>query len=425
MAEGTASATTKPVHTLILDAGPIIKGEPPVSSLRQQCECIMTTPAVVNEIRDKETRARLETTLRPFITLKEPSEQSVKVITEFARKTGDLAVLSRTDIQLLALTYEVEVERNGGDWRLRKVPGQKRTNGPPPVKEVHDKEAEGSGQKESSQTQIEDTQSVVDSTAPSAASSDAVSNNAGPEQELEPLTEQLQQTSISEDVTVEQIDNIAFEDDSDSEGWITPSNIARKQLEERAAANKSTAPPATLQSACITTDFAMQNVLLQMNLNLYSTNLQQIKHVKTFILRCHACFLQVRDLGKQFCPRCGGGNTLNRVSCSTNANGEFKLHLKKNYQFNKRGDRYAVPKPAHGSANYKMQGGGKGGWGHGLVLSEDQKEYTRQIAEGKRRKERDIMDDDYLPSILSGDRNRSGNKPRVGAGKNVNSRKRH
>jgi RNA-binding protein NOB1 len=37
----------------------------------------------------------------------------------------------------------------------------------------------------------------------------------------------------------------------------------------------------------ITTDFAMQNVLLQMNLNLLSPSLQRVKHVKTFILRCH------------------------------------------------------------------------------------------------------------------------------------------
>lgn len=40
-------------------------------------------------------------------------------VTGFARRTGDLQVLSKPDLQLLALTYELEVERNGGDvWRL-------------------------------------------------------------------------------------------------------------------------------------------------------------------------------------------------------------------------------------------------------------------------------------------------------------------
>jgi RNA-binding protein NOB1 len=53
-------------------------------------------------------------------------------VTDFARRTGDLQVLSKPDLQLIALTYELELERNGGDWRLRKDPTQKRVNGKPP-----------------------------------------------------------------------------------------------------------------------------------------------------------------------------------------------------------------------------------------------------------------------------------------------------
>jgi RNA-binding protein NOB1 len=57
-------------------------------------------------------------------------------------------------------------------------------------------------------------------------------------------------------------------------------------------------------------------------------------------------------------------------------------------------------------------------------LSEDQKEYVRALAEEKRQKKRDLMDPDSLPSILSGDRAKGGGRLSVGAGKNVNSRKR-
>jgi RNA-binding protein NOB1 len=167
----------------------------------------------------------------------------------------------------------------------------------------------------------------------------------------------------------------------------------------------------------------MQNVLLQMNLNLLSPSLQRVKHIKSFILRCHACFNVVRDLSKQFCPRCGGA-TLTRVTCTTDQNGEFILHLKKNMQWNKRGDKYSIPKPVHSAANYRVKGGGKGGWGNELILAEDQKEYVRAITQEKRLKHRDLMDEDYLPSILSGDRSKSGGKPKVGAGRTVNSRKR-
>jgi RNA-binding protein NOB1 len=126
---------------------------------------------------------------------------------------------------------------------------------------------------------------------------------------------------------------------------------------------------------------------------------------------------------KQFCPRCGKP-TLTRVSCSTNANGEFKMHFKKNMQWNTRGDRFSVPKPVAGAANGRVQGGGKGGWGNELILAEDQKEYVRAISQEKRQKQRDLMDEDYLPSILTGDRARSGGRPKVGAGRSVNSRKR-
>jgi RNA-binding protein NOB1 len=79
----------------------------------------------------------------------------------------------------------------------------------------------------------------------------------------------------------------------------------------------------------------------------------------------------------------------------------------------------------HGSANGRVQGGGKGHWGNDLILAEDQKEYTRHHVEEKRRKERDLMDEDYLPSILSGARNnRTGGRMKVGGGRSVNSRKR-
>jgi RNA-binding protein NOB1 len=60
-----------------------------------------------------------------------------------------------------------------------------------------------------------------------------------------------------------------------------------------------------------------------------------------------------------------------------------------------------------------------------LVLAEDQKEYLRAVGAQKREKTRDLMDDDYLPGILTGERGRAGGRAKVGAGKNVNARKRH
>ncbi|KAM3417916.1 20S-pre-rRNA D-site endonuclease NOB1 [Cercospora zeina] len=433
-------ATTKPVHTVVLDTGAIIKNEPPVSTLLNQAEELITVPAIISEIKDAATRLRVETTLKPFLKIRSPNPASVKFVTDFARKTGDLAVLSKPDVQIIALCYEIECERNGGDWRLRKVPGQKGLNGAPPTKEASESQ-------EGADTQTE--QSTAEQAAEVAKQSDgAVDAEAEPATQGSPnavpkatddvpqLASKLQNAALETtepirspdagqvDVTQNSAeDQPESESDSDSEGWITPSNLKKKQAEDAGASTAQTPELKTMQVGVLTSDFAMQNVILQINLNLLSPSMSRIKNLKTYVLRCHACFNVCKDLSKRFCPRCGQP-TLTRVSCSTSANGEFKLHLKKNMQWNNRGNRYSVPKPAHGTANGKHTGGGKQGWGHDLILAEDQKEYERATAQERRTKERSLMDEDYLPSILTGDRNRTGGRTRVGAGRNVNSRKR-
>lgn len=112
------------------------------------------------------------------------------------------------------------------------------------------------------------------------------------------------------------------------------------------------------------------------------------------------------------------------MSCSTDASGNFTLHLKKNFQFNNRGNVYSIPKPTHGSSNTKrIVGGGKNGWGNELILAEDQKEYVRKTDEERRTKYKDLMDEDYLPSILTGSRGPGNGRIKVGAGRNINAKK--
>lgn len=442
-------ATTKPVHTVVLDTGAIIKNDPSVSTLLSQTESIITVPAIITEIKDAATRSRVETTLKPFLTLRSPTPASLKVITDFARKTGDLAVLSKPDIQIIALTYELECERNGGDWRLRRVPGQKGLNGAPPARtEVSaDGEAEAakadvdvqesSEQPEAEVAELPAVKKDLPIVVEAETDADVKEAEAPPlpsQAEQDPdvivqVTSELNSTNLadSNESNPQQIDTQTEDDqpseDSDGGEWITPTNLKKKQAEDASASTKQTPEPKTMQVAVLTSDFAMQNVILQMNLNLLSPSLARVKHLKTYVMRCHACFATSKDLSKQFCARCGQPS-LTRVSCSTNANGEFKLHLKKNMQWNSRGDRYSIPKPVHGSSNGRIKGGGKGGWGHELILAEDQKEYQQAAVQERRFKERNLMDEDYLPGILTGDRAKGGARVRVGAGRGVNSKKR-
>ncbi|KAL0259083.1 20S-pre-rRNA D-site endonuclease nob1 [Diplodia seriata] len=444
-------ASEKPIHSLVIDAGPIIKNSPTVSTLLAQSEVIFTIPAVVSEIRDEVTRARVETTLLPFLTQRNPHPDTVKIVQDFARRTGDLAVLSKTDIQLIALARDLECERNVGDWRLRNVPGQKRTNGPPPAKSS----PEAASGSEAPSGATADTEATP-TNSEAAEDPPATTAAAGSDDATEAVTSALSNARISDevpspsthagaDVSAEGSASAATQDppavedasgsasgatdagsesDSDNDGWITPSNIKKKQARDQMMSAETTEDASkTLQAAIMTTDFAMQNVILQMNLNLLSPSLQRVRHLKTFVLRCHACFLTTKEMNKQFCPRCGKP-TLNRVTCTTTQNGEFKLHLKKNMQWNNRGERYSVPKPASKSSSGRITaGGGKGGWGADLILAEDQKEYVRAVTQEKRQKQRDLMDEDYLPSILTGERNRTGGRPKVGAGRNVNAAK--
>lgn len=388
------------------------------------------------------------------------------MVKEFARRTGDLGVLSRVDLGVLALAYEIECERNGGDWRLRKVPGQKGLNGSPPKREgvvdggkvdgveseLVDLETIGAGATDGEDIEsasVLPEESSVDAALEKVSETDNLSDSlAGTHITGKTNTHITEETNthIAEETNIadgqeddtttttapqdtdDKPDPVSDSDsDSDSEGWITPSNIAKHKLADStpSSSTSTSTPPKTLQVATLTTDFAMQNVLLLMNLNLLSPSLTRIQHLRTYILRCHACFLQLKDLSKQFCTRCGQP-ALTRVSCSTDTRtGEFKLHLKKNMQWNTRGDRFSIPKPVAGTASGKrVQGGGKGGWGNDLILAEDQREYVRAVVGQGRRKERDLMDDDFLPGLLSGERRREGGRPKVGAGRTVNSRKR-
>lgn len=451
--DSTLAQPQKPINTILLDSTPLLTNTPPLSTLLSHATTLVSTPSVIAEIRDEAARSRIDTLYMPFLTLRTPKPESIKFVRDFARRTGDLSVLSRTDIEILGLAYEFECELNHGDWRLRRTPGQKRTNGAIPGKE--DKQTE---EPDKQNGVVEDRVPDEDLIAkPAAPTPRAPWAQKIPLPEVAVITETMEQTTFedsSAEVEPRQepkedesapsllpqpseafIESLEIEEAAegssgdDSDGWITPSNINKRKARDAAANNTTSKTPGTMQIATITGDFAMQNVLLQMNLNLLSpSSCQRITNLKRTILRCHACFATTKQMDRQFCERCGKP-ALTRVTCTTNANGEAKLHLKTNMKWNNKGNVFSIPKPTHGTANQKYKGprhggGGKGGWGKDLILAEDQKEYSRAKQAQGRERVRDLMDEDYLPGILTGDRNGAGGRVRVGAGRTVNARKR-
>ncbi|KAL8101926.1 hypothetical protein AgCh_033721 [Apium graveolens] len=73
--------------------------------------------------------------------------------------------------------------------------------------------------------------------------------------------------------------------------------------------------------ACITGDYAMQNVILQMGLRLVAPGGMQIRELHRWILKCHACYKVTTEIGRIFCPKCGNGGTLRKVAVTVGENG--------------------------------------------------------------------------------------------------------
>jgi len=103
-------------------------------------------------------------------------------------------------------------------------------------------------------------------------------------------------------------DGLGVSDDDGEGAWITPGNIKKHKIRDstttnpfvgggvekkvssrRSSATMERAGP-VMKSACMTGDYAMQNVALQMGLNLINMDGGGVRQVKMWILRCHGCF---------------------------------------------------------------------------------------------------------------------------------------
>jgi rRNA maturation endonuclease Nob1 len=148
----------------------------------------------------------------------------------------------------------------------------------------------------------------------------------------------------------------------------TASTVPKKKVTrrggKRGSSNKAkgvepSLPPAKV--ALMTTDFSMQNVMMQVGLRVMSVDGMLIRSVKVWILRCNACFQVHYDMDRLFCIKCGA-NHLSRVAASVEEKtGELRLHLKKDYTYDLKGTKYSMPAP-----------GKQGKYNGELLLREDQ-----------------------------------------------------
>lgn len=293
---------------LVLDSGPLLAAHLPASL----SNVFYTVPEVLAEIRDPASKARLAAL--PFhIECREPSGVAYKRAWEFAKGTGDLASLSKTDLKVIALVIELEMRFAGRTF-----------------------------------------------------------------EDVQPLAINVHQGRPKQ-MAITKEEPAGLPEASDEEGeWITPENVAeRKQrdLLRISAQPEAGQPPSRI--ACMTTDFAMQNALLQMRCNVCSPTGQRISQLKSWMLRCHACYWHTADMSRRFCDRCGGP-TLMRTSYALDAAGKPHFFLQKNFRYNLRGTRYTAALPEGGRTPDP------------LICREDQKEYLRAVRAQRRSEAKEV-----------------------------------
>lgn len=113
---------------LVLDSGPLLS----LSPLRGLADTYLTVPQVLDELKDKRAREHFEqlaVSAGVRIDIRNPDPTSLtqgtfsctllvvlklieSTVIQFAKKTGDYAVLSHTDICVLALTHTLQLEEN-------------------------------------------------------------------------------------------------------------------------------------------------------------------------------------------------------------------------------------------------------------------------------------------------------------------------
>ncbi|XP_045438691.1 RNA-binding protein NOB1 isoform X2 [Pipistrellus kuhlii] len=303
-------------------------------------------------------------------------------VTEFSKKTGDYPSLSATDIQVLALTYQLEAEFVGVSHLKRepeKVKVSSSIQHPEtpllisgfhlPSKPKPPREAVG---REHAAGEPEDLE----------FSSFMFWRNPLPN-----IDRDLQELLIDggKDVPSEEeedgFEERKDEDSDDDGGWITPSNIKQIQRDF-----EQCSVPKDVRVGCVTTDFAMQNVLLQMGLHVLAVSGMLIREARSYVLRCHGCFRTTSDMSRVFCSHCGN-KTLKKLSVTVSDDGTLRMHFSRNPKvLNPRGLRYSLPTPKGGKYAVNPH------------LTEDQR-FPQLRLSRKARQKTDVFTPDYVAGV--------------------------
>uniref|UniRef100_A0A182M930 RNA-binding protein NOB1 n=1 Tax=Anopheles culicifacies TaxID=139723 RepID=A0A182M930_9DIPT len=374
---------------LIVDTAAFVKNV----QLQNYAENCYTVPGVLAEIRNNRQIKNLA--VLPYnLQVKSPDPDVLAKVVAVAKKTGDFASLSLVDLQVIALTYELETIHVGRD-HLRDEPKPAITvtadtkpavlQGTELLKGFYVPSKKGAADDELQQERSVSESSHEHNESEEHEHSEPASETVPDElKDTDPDSANEEEDPDDEICEEEDPDNEIGEDeddfreeDVDDDGWITPSNI--KQVKRDMGMDLHEETPTTV--ACITTDYALQNVLKQIGLQVAALDGRIIKQVRTYILRCYACFKTTPDATKVFCPKCGN-KTLKKVAVSLDSEGKQIIHIN-------------TRRPL--TAKYKNRPVAKfdgGKYATNPLLFEDQPLPQQRIS-GKARSKTNALGDDY------------------------------
>lgn len=373
----TASVATNGSRKIVVDAGAAIRQQ----RLDRLGGELYTPAGVYREIKDEKARAYLATMPFELLTREAPS-RDVAFVRHFAKLTGDLGFLSQNDIELIALTVNLHREAGGVvretpsaleasegsigfDWAPSKAAG---TAAPsvshvPAAPSVSHFDAPGEAFKpptrlEGEALQTAEVQGPVPETELETAPTEVLNSEelvtAEPRETPVDAVAQACNDQPEDDggewitakskgkarVQEPEFDEDDSGDDSSGAGeWVTAENMNRFGLGVEAGSE--------VKVACVSTDYSVQNVLLQMGLVPLTFDGYAVRTVKLWGLVCRGCFTFTRDTTKLFCPKCGQA-TVVRVPITVDNDGRVRIHDQQKRRRNLKGTVYSIPKPQGG-----------------------------------------------------------------------------
>jgi len=364
----TASVAASACRKIVVDAGAAIRQQ----RLDRLGGELYTPAAVFREIKDEKSRAYLATMPFELLTREAPS-RDVAFVRQFAKLTGDLGFLSQNDIELIALTVNLHRESGGSvretplaletsegsaafDWAPSKASATNAPSvshfdasgeafeAPPPINGEALDTADLDGPI-SEAGPIATSNGALETSIPSpgdAAESEAAVATSPCEAEAE--DDEGEWVTAKKGRGKARLPEPEFDEDSgeDSSGageWVTAENMHRFGLNVEAGDD--------VKVACVSTDYSVQNVLLQMGLTPLTFDGYAVRTVKLWGLVCRGCFTFTRDTTKLFCPKCGQA-TVARVPITVDNDGRVRIIEQQRRRRNLKGTVYSIPKPQGG-----------------------------------------------------------------------------